>query len=206
MVSNQRSSIQSRVDEKGQYRTMSSHSLSGDYLRWLCAQIRGDRDGNPNRTYDGLCVIMYETEFIELVPNDGNRIGDGLDLRVEFCQQQGFAKRRIGDFLAKEGPNPPCSFLEVLIGLSRRLAWNAGGSAEGWAWELMCNLTLHRLGDPVGRTRARKIHRILEGCIRREYDPDGRGGFFPLEQPLEDQRKVELWYQMAAFIDEIHRR
>jgi hypothetical protein len=184
---------------------MTSHPISGDYLLWLASQIRGDDDGNPNRTYEGLLTIMYETEFIWLqnVPNDDNRIGDGLDLRVDFCHQAGIPLGDTGRFLDRTAPVPPCSFLEVLIGLSRRLEFIAGGRANGWAWVLMNNLELHRITDPVGRGKARRASSIMERCVWRTYEPNGVGGFFPLENPNEDQREVELWYQMSAYVDDI---
>jgi hypothetical protein len=183
---------------------MSSLSVSEDYLLWLASQIRDEDDGNPNRTYDGLCAIMYETEFIWRVANDGNRIGDGLELRVEFCHQMDIPIGDTGRFLNKGTPVPPCSFLEVLIGLSRRLAFQVEGkNAPGWAWVLMNNLELHRITDPVGRSKARRAELILEQCIWRTYGPDGSGGFFPLRRPFEDQAQVEIWYQMAAYINEM---
>lgn len=181
---------------------MTSHSVSGDYLRWLAPQIRSDSDGHPGRTYFGLLDIMFEKEFVELVPNDSNRIGDGLDLRVEFCREINLSRREVAAFLDKEQPHPPCSFLEVLIGLSRRLAFNAGGIPEGWAWTLMNNLTLHRITDPIGRGKFRRARDIMDVCINRQYSPDGVGGFFPLLHPLEDQTRIEIWYQMAAYINE----
>lgn len=181
---------------------MSSHFLSGDYLLWLATQIRGEDDGHPNRTYDGLLTIMFEKEFIWLVANDDNRLVDGLELRVEFCHEVDIPLGDAGAFLLKDHPAPPCSFLEVLIGLSRRMAFNAGDRPNGWAWVLMHNLELHRITDPVGRSKERRAKDIIEKCIWRHYDPDGRGGFFPLESPEEDQRQVEIWYQMAAYINE----
>jgi hypothetical protein len=198
-----RSSTQTAVEE-GFSSTMTSPSVSGDYLRWLMSQIRREDDGHPNRTYEGLCTIMFEKEFVWLVPNDDNRVADGLELRVDFCHKKGIPTERLGAFLHKEHPNPPCSFLEVLIGLSRRLAFVdiEISSPEGWAWILMNNLALHRITDPVGRGRARKAEEILDICIWRSYSPDGVGGFFPLRRPFEDQSKVEIWYQMAAYLNE----
>jgi hypothetical protein len=179
-----------------------SHPISGDYLPWLASQIRGEDDGHPGRTYDALVTIMFEKEFVWLVPNDDNRKADGLALRRVFCNEYNIPMGDISEFLDKERPNPPCSFLEVLIGLSRRLEFNAGGSANRWAWVLMHNLELHRITDPVGRAKARRAHAILDRCIWRHYDPDGRGGFFPLAHATEDQRQVEIWYQMAEYISE----
>lgn len=181
--------------EEGFISTMSD-SLTEDYLRWLAPQIREDQSG-LSRSYETLLVLLYEKEFVWLVPNDDNRVADGLNLRVEFCYAQNIST----SVSAQLGP---CSFLEVLIGLSRRLAFNAGGSAPGWAWQLLRNLRLDRMADPLSTHRTRRIDSILDRCVWRQYQPDGIGGFFPLAWPNEDQTKVELWYQMAAYIDEIH--
>lgn len=175
---------------------MNSHPLAEDYLRWLAPQIREEQDG---KEYWDLLGIMFEKEFAEdwLVPNDHNRLADGRDLRAEFAHSQHIrvdALRNLG----------PCSFLEVLIGLSRRLAFAAGGSAQGWAWQLISNLELENMSDPLSRRKVRQVDEILDRVIRRTYDPDGSGGFFPLAWPDEDQTKKELWYQMAAYIDELH--
>lgn len=186
---------------------MTNNPLSEDYLRWLAPQIRREEDGHANRTYNGLLEIMYEKEFVWLVPNDDNRVGDGLDLRVEFCRKHGLHGEDLGAFLwrnpPEEPPDPPCSFLEVLIGLSRRLSFLAGGDAPGWSWVLMNNLLLHRITDPVGRSKARRANDILDACIWRNYSYEGTGGFFPLERAAENQCKVELWYQMAAYINQL---
>jgi hypothetical protein len=160
-----------------------TNSLSEDYLRWLAPQIRED-DGlsNPNREFWGLLTIMHQTPFECFVHNDDNREVDGRDLRVEFCRDVANVDTQALKHLG------PASFLEVLIGLSRRLAFNAGGkNAPGWAWVLLNNLYLHRMADPLSSRSARKVDDTLNRCIRREYAPDGVGGFFPLEHPDEDQ-------------------
>lgn len=187
-----------------------SKSLVEDYLRWLAPQIRED-DGlsNPNREFWGLLTAMAEKEFIWHVPNDGNRKVDGLFLRNEFCDEQRIRRsgREVRVFLDKENPYPAASFLEVLIGISRRLAFMAGGkNAPGWAWVLLKNLNLHRMADPVSRSNARRVDDILDTCIHRTYSPDGTGGFFPLEHPFEDQTRVEIWYQMAGYVNEMDSR
>lgn len=181
---------------------MSSHPLSGDYLQWLASQISGE----TNRTYDGLLDIMHQKEFVWLVPNDDNRKGDGLDLRVEFCHAHDIPMGDVGAFLEQPNADPPCSFLEVLVALSRRLEFAAGGNAGDWAWQLMVNLQLHKISDPVGRRKAERADEILNTCIFRNYSPDGTGGFFPLTWPEEDQTRVEVWYQMANYIYELEQR
>lgn len=137
--------------------------------------------------------LMHVKEFICLVYNDDNRLVDGLDVRAEWFAYSG----RVVDM-------GPCSFLEVLIGLSRRMAFFTGESAEGWAWQLLTNLELDRMRDPLSKYKRRKAEDILETVIWRTYEPDGACGFFPLTHPQDDQRKVELWYQMNAYVMEIH--
>jgi len=193
MVLSPRSAMQTAALAEGRVSTM-SNSLSEDYLRWLAPQIRESRA--DHRTYDQLLSILFEKEFVWLVPNDDNRVADGLDLRPEFC----YAKRIPVSYSPDLGP---CSFLEVLIGLSRRLSFIAGGSAQSWAWQLAANLKLDQMSDPLTPGRARRVEDILDRCIWRRYRHNGRGGFFPLMSTREDQTKVELWYQMSAYIDEL---
>lgn len=150
-----------------------------------------------------LLELLFNTEYRWepgapwCIDHDDNRIVDGLELRSEFAFDRNYPPT-LRDELG------PCSFLEVLIGLSRRLAFNAGGRAPGWAWQLLHNLELHRMTDPLDRRKARKAEDILQAVIERRYRPDGGGGFFPLISAEEDQTQVELWYQMSAYISEIH--
>lgn len=171
-----------------------NESLSEEYLRWLEPQIR---DGQGDQTYWDLSNIMFEKRFDALVPHDDNRMEDGLDLRTEFCHSKDIPMDAL-HFLGI------CSFLEVLIGLSYRLEFNAGGNHRQWAWKLLDNLELAKMIDPLSRRKVSQINHILDTVIRRNYKPDGHGGFFPLAWPDEDQTKIELWYQMAAYIHEIH--
>ena len=173
-----------------------SPDLTEDYLRWLEPQLR-DEYGNPGKTYWDLLNVMFEKEFIWVNPMDENRAVDGLDLRVEFAHEIHIRPTRMRSL-------GPCSFLEVLIALSRRMAFTAGGLAPGWAWHLLGNLELHRMSDPLSRPKYRKVQEIMEVAIRRTYSPDGVGGFFPLAWPEEDMTQIELWYQMNAYIGELH--
>lgn len=171
-----------------------SNSLSEDYLRWLGPQIREDSD---RMQYWDLVSIMYEKPFLSFVAHDENRVADGMDLRAEYSYEFGVPR---SDMLALGH----VSFLEVLIGLSRRLSFAAGGSPQGWAWQLIVNLELHHMGDPLSKRKLHKVDDVLETVIQRRYLPDGVGGFFPLAFPEEDQTRIELWYQMAAFLKELH--
>jgi hypothetical protein len=161
-----------------------------DYFDWLVSQVRIPND---NR-YNDLFERMYNLEFVWTVPNDDNRVQDGLDLRTEFLNG---SRGRID----LEG----VSFFEVMIALSRRLAFTASGDARVWAWKLIKNLRLNKMSDPLTHERANRVNDILDGVIWRTYSYNGDGGFFPLENPAEDQTKVEIWYQLNAYVIEMHK-
>jgi hypothetical protein len=169
---------------------MNQRALTEAYLDYLAPQIGADPDGE---TYWDLLRLMQDKEYIWFIPWDDNRLVDGLDVRAEWMDRLELAVEM-----------GPCSFLEVVVGLSRRMAFFTSESAEGWGWQFLVNIGLDRMSDPLSRYKARRADDIMDTVIFRNYEPDGTGGFFPLTHPKEDQRKVELWYQMSAYVNEIH--
>jgi hypothetical protein len=169
------------------------NQIDYDYYEWLISQIDIP---NNNRTYNDLFDLMHHSEFVWTVPKDDNRVQDGLDLRTEFRNY--FFNKPRGKLLLG-GP----TMLEILVSLSRRVAFIAGSDAPHWAWRLIKNLRLNKMHDELTKERATKVDEILYAIIWREYQPNGRGGFFPLTWPKEDQTKVEIWYQMQAYVNEM---
>lgn len=168
--------------------------LDEEYFVWLYSQIGSVKTTSRSKTYWNLAKILFTTEFVWLVPNDDNRIEDGRNLRFEFCEERGIEAER-------EWLRLPCSILELLIALSRRLSFEADEQAKWWFWHMMQNLGLEGLNDASG-FRQRDVADILNDLIWRQYKPDGRGGLFPLNEPAEDQRRVEIWRQLNAYLME----
>jgi hypothetical protein len=171
-----------------------SQPLDDQYLEWLYAQVASVKQKNPSRSYWTLMRQLYTKEYIWLVPNDDNRMQDGLDLRLEFMDE---------DVWSEEWMSLGCSMLELFIGLSRRLAFEAEGEARDWFWQLLNNLDLSDLNDHIyheGTRTVNRVDRILDNVIWRTYNKDGSKGLFPLKHPDEDQRDVEIWYQMSAYL------
>lgn len=159
------------------------------YFEWLISQIT-----IPNgKTYNELFERMHKMEFVWTVPNDDNRIRDGIDLRFIFLNNTHKA-------LSLE----TVTLLEVLIGLSKRVAFTAGGNPPAWAWKLIKNLRLNKATDPLIGVKANRVEEIIYALIWRTYEKNGQGGFFPLSYPTEDQTKVEIWYQMNAYVNEMN--
>ena len=178
-------------------RTRNNQQLKTEYLQWLEPQLR-DEHAPQSKSFWELLDIMFEKPFDFSIAMDNNRVVDGLYLRLEYFALNGRTRKLDRMSLG------PCSFLEVLIGLSRRMAFIAGGEAPGWAWQLLNHLELQRMSDPLSRRRREKVQEIMDTVIERSYSPDGQGGFFPLSWPDDDQTQIELWYQMNSYIEELH--
>jgi hypothetical protein len=164
------------------------------YFDFLC-NIVGRRN-----EYEELLKQLHRTEFYSLVPNDHNRGADGEHLREIFC-----------DMMRLSTPilfNKPCSVLEMLIGLAHRLEFESAQSSwekspEEWFWILLNNLGLDEYTNDEyfnDRDTLSRVDIILDIFLRRLYKRNGEGGLFPLRYPKENQRKVEIWYQMTAYI------
>lgn len=180
---------------------MTSEDLTLDerYLEWLYKSVAVLKNRNPARSYWNLCVALFSTEFEWFIPNDDNRIMDGKDLREEFLDISGYK----GD---KDWLEQGCSMLEMLVALSRRIAFEANhGDAFEWFWIMIDNVGLRPFVDAdFNDDFNTDVGVILERVIQRTYDPDGSGGLFPLSATREDQRQVEIWYQLAAYLLENH--
>jgi hypothetical protein len=166
------------------------------YLTWLYSQVGSVKLKNKVRTYWCLLRRLYQTEFVWQIPNDDNRIEDGRDLRQEFLESEQIDAD--ADWVELG-----CSMLELLIVLSRRLSFLAEGEPSDWFWHMIDNLDIHVNDRDYNETREGHIDETLNRVVWRQYAPDGRGGIFPLRRPEYDQRDVELWYQLNAYLLEI---
>lgn len=166
-----------------------SATVSHDYLNWLISQIQII---GPPRAYNELFFQMHSTPFVWSIEGDDSRVNDGRDLRIDYPHRDDLSNQEY------------VSFLEVLLGLSRRLAFIAGGEAELWAWQLIENLGFANFTDPLTNPKRREIRKRLTMVMARTYGPDGNGGFFPLNNPEEDQTQIKIWKQLQAYVNEIH--
>jgi len=164
------------------------------YFRWLYGQVANVRLKNPARTYWELCKQLHATPFVWWVPNDDNRALDGCELRYEFVEYEGINDAD-ANWLGLD-----CSIFEMLIALSRRLSFDAEGEPRGWFWFLLGNLSMAKINDlKYNDGYALGITETLDRLNQRTYLPDGQGGLFPLRNPDEDQRNVEIWYQWCSY-------
>lgn len=159
------------------------------YIDWLCSTIKEE---HHKAKYDNLCSWLYYQEFYAILPNDDNRVEDGLKLRETFGIQL----------------DKPCSMLEMLIALAERMDYilfekHHGNRFEKWFWLFIRNLNLQSVFYDSEPEENQRNLMIVKRFIERKYSRNGRGGLFPLKHTRNDQRSVEIWYQMMAYIEEI---
>ena len=89
------------------------------------------------------------------------------------------------------------------MGLARRAENMISKPMMDVFWIFLVNLNLTRYNDRFVHSKpVWQIDRIISKFNRRAYRANGQGGIFPLIRPLTDQRQVELWYQMGAYMTE----
>lgn len=164
------------------------------YNRWLRGLVY-----KPGPSHDILLDIAWVTHYEYSVPNDDNRAQDGLMLRARFEYETSLKLPHLGE----------CRILEFLIALAIRLNESVYNHKEPnqegyWFWMLMAHLELEKCDDWYDFTLIHgEIQDVFMRLNMREYDYDGgNGGLFPLNNPIQDQRDVEIWYQMMAYLQE----
>lgn len=164
-----------------------------------------------DKTYFMLAIKLFRTEFKPVVFDDRNRIKDAKLLREDFA----LSCSRFQNYSAIDLPG--ASFLEVMIALCQkfdtRFMMKVDDPVERWHewfWLMLKNVDLDDFCDSkfnydfdfnieTGDNPDILIDSILKIINDRTYKENGKGGFFPLKNPKNDQRKVELWYQMNAY-------
>lgn len=175
------------------------------YFDWLLHQL--DEDGVPEGAAY-LCSLLHACEFHRRVGRDINRARDGANLRKEFLEEFGVGKFRPDD--VENLLDEECSWLEMLVALSRALDFYYEGGVYGRFAELISNMELGNVArfNPNRTPTQRRVEERLVAIACADIDsnriaPNGHGGLFPLKKAGHpDQREVEIWDQQAAYFRE----
>ena len=162
-----------------------------NYLNWLSEIAIPDADQRD--LYQKLLLGLYSEDFYWSVKNDGNRAGDGENLRWIFEDETGL-------ICEKEGP---CSVLEMLVALARdcenEIMYNPdeGDRTGVWFWEMIENLGLGEMDD--WGFDLDQFDVVMGRFLDRKYGADGDGGLFYICGFRGDMRRIELWYQLNIY-------
>jgi len=183
--------------------TLCGFDIKQDYFEWLCTMIHADSD-QAGASWWMLMKDLHRRTFSSSIPHDDNRASDGIELREEYLRDIYSPK-----YVSIDGE---CSILEMLIALAKRIDFemstpsvdNIADKTAYWFWEMLDNLGLTVFDDENyiecgGKFR---VDAIIDNFLNRNYTWSGYGGLFPLRHSQEDQRNVEIWYQMSAYLAE----
>lgn len=181
--------------------------IKNAYFKWLCNLVK-DGKPDPDQTYAYLLSALYNRDFYGLVGNDEDRGDHGVMLRFlwyESVKSRGLYDEDVVDAVL----DGPCRFLEMMIGLCIKMEDMSAGFVENdsigyWFWRIIDNMDLAYLSDDryIECSGTAKVDESVEMVLDRSYDFSGKGGMFPLKKPEKDQRTVEIWYQLSAYLME----
>ena len=181
---------------------MTEHDLKQDYYIWLVNSVGEGTGGRDTEEYSRLLGRLFSLDYIYVMPMDGNRAEDGIDLRYHFGHETGTDPAVIASLLDVR----PCSILEMIIALARRcdedIMWSPlEGSRTGkWFWAMMDNLGFTDMTDVLYDEDA--VDKTLFIFLERRYTRNGEGGLFAIKNESVDMRKTEIWYQMHYWLNE----
>lgn len=181
---------------------MTNDKLSNEYFNWMYQLVCDDKRFRKV-SYHKLFRHLHDREFTYLIGMDGNRAADGVDLRYRFAYEHKYDYPMIARYL----DNRPCSVLEMMIALAIRCEEHImedpdiGNRVSEWFWNMVGSLGLRSMSD--SRYTRRHVDEILDTFLNREYEYDGRGGLFTIENTDRDLRSAEIWYQMQWYLNEI---
>lgn len=169
--------------------------LWDDYLQYLLW-----RGGLEKFTrYANLFAILHNIEFTYVIERDENRADAGIELRDDYEIPDCYIE------FEDEFFDQNCSVLEMLLALSIRVDDEFIGDPaeehpEVFFMEMIKNLGLDKfIGNQY---REDDVIKIIDRWLDRKFDSDGRGSPFPVRYSHRDQRGVEIWDQMNAYISE----
>jgi hypothetical protein len=172
-------------------------AIEDAYFDWLCGEALG------TRPYRNVCAYLHSVKFKYDVPNDDNRAADGQELRHEFEENAlPWYAYYTNDWMDFEMVD--ATIFEVLVAMARRCQFQVELEQHEWFYTFLKNLRINRYIDEGFCQRDRvAVQKKIGPFNNRTYSPSGAGSIFPLRRSRDrDMRRIELWYQMSAYIIE----
>lgn len=181
---------------------MTEAELNLDYFDWMC-QLVSDERYTGGLSYRKLFAHLHGIDFQYSMPMDGNRAGDGIDFRYRFGYENNIDDYVITEYL----DNRPCSVFEMMVALAFRCEESImadpdiGDRTGQWFMEMIDSLGLDDMND--AQFDAAYTDAVIFRFMNRNYQPNGKGGLFTIEDRTQDMRSAEIWKQMNWHLDSI---
>lgn len=178
---------------------MTNKEIANLYFDWMYDKVCGE-SYNKSTTYYKLFRTLNQRQFYYTIDMDANRESDGISLRYKFGRENGIDQIIISSALDSR----PCSVLEMMVALAIRCEDNImddddyGDRTGQWFWLMIINLGLS--GEADDKFNSTRVNHVIDRFLDREYDRDGRGGLFYVENAPNDMREIEIWYQMHLYL------
>lgn len=181
---------------------MTRDALINEYFEWMY-QLVCDNPYAGRDSYRVLLMRLYDIDFTYILPMDGNRADDGIDLRYRFGYEHNHSDAMIASYL----DDKPCSVLEMMIALAIRCEDHImcdpdiGDRTGKWFWDMIDSLDLGDMYDENFDEDAVDYNIYI--FLNRKYERNGAGGLFTVKRCTQDMRSIEIWYQLHRYLDDI---
>lgn len=178
---------------------MTREKINDEYFDWMYNLVCN----NQRLSYRKLLRHLHDREFTYTIPMDGNREADGINLRYRFAYEFDYSRPMIATYL----DDKPCSILEMMVALVVRCEEHImadpdiGDRTGHWFFTMVDNLGIGYMDD--GRFDADYADVVIDIWLNHDYEPNGKGGLFKVENPIRDLRTVDIWYQMCWYLNTI---
>lgn len=172
------------------------------YIEWI-ALAKLKFNYQEFSKYNALIWALVDIPFDYVHPMDENRYNDGLGLRREFENLTEY------DLSLESGYKERCTTFEMMAALAARCENQLmrdvalGDRSKMWFFEMCKNLDILKWDfEHLTYDYKDDICRKVGVWLSRKYEKDGRGGAFPLKNTSENQKNVQIWNQMNAYLGE----
>lgn len=171
--------------------------IAEEYFKWLCDFIK--HSDFKNR--EDLLFKLHNIDYTYFVNFDRNRSSDGISMRRYFAEDTGY-----DDILYY---NKKCSILEMIVGLAVQMQNMTEDDSDDykanhWFWDMICNLELDKMTNY--NYDEEYIEKVVDIFLSRKHRKNGmKYNLFILDNVKDDLTKVELWYQMCWYIEDVYK-
>ena len=178
--------------------------LNDEYFEWMYDLVCNERY-YENLSYRKLLRFLHDIQFQFTYTHvlDSNREKSGIGLRYRFGYRRGYPYSVIKDSIDIR----PCSVLEMMIALASDMEDDImddstyGDRTGQWFWGMIVSLGLGHMSDARFDERYAEI--VIDNFLNRNYEPDGKGGLFTLQNPAQDLKDVDIWIQAMWYLNEV---
>ena len=176
--------------------------MMNEYFEWMYSSVFTDSEGNYIPCYHELLQYLNSINFRYTIAMDGNRESDGISLRYHY----GWYEHVPDAVIASEIDIYPCSVLEMMVALSRRMESDVMGDSDYgnrthiWFFNMLESLGIEDMTDENFSEFI--VANAIDNWMDHNYASDGKGGLFTLKCPYQDLRRVEIWEQAMWWLNE----